>query len=144
MEMVYEPFGISEGEVADSMSPAKKTFGQQLFEWSRGIGVLLIGGALFFVGIGNKLADFQTKFDQMRADQAAQIAVENRRNELLNTLIQSQNASIQAQIDTLRLFTLPYSQARRAAEAEKIMTKLEQRRVSQADGATVAPGGYSR
>lgn len=121
-------------EVADKMSPAKKTFGQQAFEWLRGPGSIILTIAFAMFSFGGKLSDFRNEVAQIRIDQAAQVKVEEKRTELLNTLIQSQNANSDALVDVLRLMMLPYTPAQMKREAERIKIKIEQqKRISQND-----------
>lgn len=119
-------FDLPSAEADTPMSPTpKKTFGQQLFEWSRSVGVLLVSGAIFFVGLGNKLANIEYSLAQNQAWQQKQSDADNRRNELFNIILQ-------AQIDMLHLISEQAKTGAAKKKAEEIRVKLEQqKKVSQ-------------
>lgn len=124
-------------EVAEDMPP-KKSFGQQLFEWARSVGALLAMGAVFFFGIGGKLANIENSLAQNQVWQQRQIEADNRKAELLEVIVQSQ-------IDMARLVAELAKSNETKRKADEIRIRLEQRkRVSQSNDNALAPGGYSR
>lgn len=141
MQATYDAlYGIPADEVL-SMAP-KKTFGQQLFDWLKGPGSLILAGAIAVFSLGGKLSDFRNEITQMRVEQtsytrAVESIVKNdsTRNEILSLIMQ-------AQIDSLKLLILPYGSAERRREAEKIITRLEQKKISQV-GHDYQTGGLS-
>ena len=141
-------FGVSNSEVATKMPP-RKTVGAQIFDWAKGPGSIILTLILAAFSVGGKLSDFRNEVAQMRSDRAIQDKAEEKRSErfenFVQQVIQSQNFKDQILFDFVKLFTLPYTEPQRKREAEKILSRIEQKRVSESNPSDlISPGGISR